>query len=56
VLAKHDENYMPKEVADRLKKDGVWEDGTGKGMAPAKDGEGDKAGAKSGKVVGSTTP
>jgi cytochrome c-type biogenesis protein CcmE len=24
VLAKHDENYMPKEVADRLKKDGVW--------------------------------
>ncbi|MBB6509092.1 cytochrome c-type biogenesis protein CcmE [Rhizobium soli] len=37
VLAKHDENYMPKEVADRLKKDGVWEDGTGKGMAPKKD-------------------
>jgi cytochrome c-type biogenesis protein CcmE len=27
VLAKHDENYMPKEVADRLKKEGVWEDG-----------------------------
>ena len=25
VLAKHDENYMPKEVADRLKEDGVWE-------------------------------
>lgn len=25
VLAKHDENYMPKEVADRLKKDGVWQ-------------------------------
>lgn len=24
VLAKHDEKYMPKEVADRLKKDGVW--------------------------------
>ncbi|MGV1951544.1 cytochrome c maturation protein CcmE [Agrobacterium vitis] len=24
VLAKHDENYMPKEVADRMKKDGVW--------------------------------
>jgi cytochrome c-type biogenesis protein CcmE len=24
VLAKHDERYMPKEVADRLKKDGVW--------------------------------
>ncbi|MBV2184763.1 MAG: cytochrome c maturation protein CcmE [Rhizobium sp.] len=26
VLAKHDENYMPKEVADRLKKDGVWQE------------------------------
>jgi cytochrome c-type biogenesis protein CcmE len=26
VLAKHDEKYMPKEVADRLKKDGVWKD------------------------------
>ncbi len=24
VLAKHDENYMPKEVADRLKEKGVW--------------------------------
>jgi cytochrome c-type biogenesis protein CcmE len=24
VLAKHDERYMPKEVADRLKKDGTW--------------------------------
>ena len=26
VLAKHDENYMPKEVADRLKEKGVWKD------------------------------
>lgn len=24
VLAKHDENYVPKEFSDRLKKDGVW--------------------------------
>jgi cytochrome c-type biogenesis protein CcmE len=24
VLAKHDENYMPKEVADALKEQGVW--------------------------------
>ena len=24
VLAKHDENYMPKEVADALKQKGVW--------------------------------
>ncbi len=27
VLAKHDENYMPKEVADALKKQGVWQHG-----------------------------
>ena len=24
VLAKHDENYIPKEVADALKEQGVW--------------------------------
>ena len=24
VLAKHDENYMPREVADALKKSGQW--------------------------------
>ena len=24
VLAKHDENYMPKEVADSLRKAGIW--------------------------------
>ena len=29
VLAKHDENYMPKEVADRLKEQGVWKEGEG---------------------------
>jgi cytochrome c-type biogenesis protein CcmE len=27
VLAKHDENYMPKEVADKLKEQGVWQEG-----------------------------
>jgi len=27
VLAKHDENYMPREVADALKKQGHWKDG-----------------------------
>ncbi|BCJ90295.1 cytochrome c-type biogenesis protein CcmE [Terrihabitans soli] len=27
VLAKHDETYMPKEVADALKKQGVWKGG-----------------------------
>lgn len=26
VLAKHDENYMPKEVADALKRQGHWKD------------------------------
>lgn len=26
VLAKHDENYMPKEVADALKEQGLWKD------------------------------
>lgn len=27
VLAKHDENYMPREVADALKKQGHWQGG-----------------------------
>ena len=27
ILAKHDENYVPKEVADALKKQGHWKDG-----------------------------
>ena len=30
VLAKHDERYMPKEVADALKKQGLWKEGYGK--------------------------
>jgi cytochrome c-type biogenesis protein CcmE len=30
VLAKHDENYMPKEVAEALKKQGHWKDDYGK--------------------------
>jgi cytochrome c-type biogenesis protein CcmE len=29
VLAKHDENYMPREVVDALKAQGVWEEGQG---------------------------
>jgi len=32
VLAKHDENYMPREVVDALKKSGRWQKG---GAAPA---------------------
>jgi cytochrome c-type biogenesis protein CcmE len=27
VLAKHDENYMPREVVDALKAQGVWQEG-----------------------------
>jgi cytochrome c-type biogenesis protein CcmE len=27
VLAKHDENYMPREVVDALKKNGHWQEG-----------------------------
>jgi len=41
VLAKHDENYMPREVAERLKREGHWHGGTdakggtaGKGPTP----------------------
>lgn len=33
VLAKHDENYMPKEVADALKKQGHWHEDKDKGKA-----------------------
>jgi cytochrome c-type biogenesis protein CcmE len=35
VLAKHDETYMPKEVADALKKQGHWKDDYGKKADPA---------------------
>ncbi len=37
VLAKHDENYMPKEVADSLKEQGHWQEGQG---APTLTGSG----------------
>ena len=37
VLAKHDENYMPKDVADALKKQGLWKEEYG-AKAKAKDG------------------
>lgn len=36
VLAKHDERYMPKEVADALKAQGVWEHGMDGAASPAK--------------------
>lgn len=36
VLAKHDENYMPREVAERLKAKGEWRpDGAAAGMPPS---------------------
>jgi cytochrome c-type biogenesis protein CcmE len=35
VLAKHDENYMPKEVVDALKAQGVWKEGEAGAAAPA---------------------
>jgi cytochrome c-type biogenesis protein CcmE len=31
VLAKHDENYMPAEVAESLKQAGMWNEGDGNG-------------------------
>ena len=35
VLAKHDENYMPAEVAEKLKEQGVWQGGVSKQLTPA---------------------
>lgn len=34
ILAKHDERYMPREVADALKKQGLWQEGAGATAAP----------------------
>ena len=41
ILAKHDENYMPKEVADALKRSGHWKDDYGR-QAGASTGGGGK--------------
>jgi cytochrome c-type biogenesis protein CcmE len=38
ILAKHDEIYMPKEVADALKKSGHWKDDYGRAAMPAAGG------------------
>jgi cytochrome c-type biogenesis protein CcmE len=40
VLAKHDETYMPKDVADALKKQGHWKDEYGKGGAGSASAQG----------------
>jgi len=37
VLAKHDENYIPKEVVDALKEQGHWEAEEGAAPAEGKD-------------------
>ncbi|AWN44527.1 cytochrome c maturation protein CcmE [Methylobacterium durans] len=42
VLAKHDESYMPREVADALKAQGRWQEGSGKDAG--KDAAGKDAG------------
>ncbi len=38
VLAKHDETYMPPEVAEALREAGVWQ---GEGETPSAAGDGD---------------
>jgi cytochrome c-type biogenesis protein CcmE len=38
VLAKHDENYMPREVVDALKKSGHWQEGAHPTSASAQAG------------------
>jgi len=43
VLAKHDETYMPKEVADALKKQGHWKDDYGAGAGISANSAGGKA-------------
>ncbi|MBY5406872.1 cytochrome c maturation protein CcmE [Rhizobium leguminosarum] len=45
VLAKHDETYMPKEVADRLKAQGLWKEGQGQ-EGPGKQGPGKESQAQ----------
>jgi cytochrome c-type biogenesis protein CcmE len=37
VLAKHDETYMPKEIADALKRDGRWKEGENGRPVPVKE-------------------
>ncbi len=47
VLAKHDENYIPKEVAEALKEKGVWEgEGADEGKVEALRAKADKEGAQ----------
>ena len=36
VLARHDENYMPREVVETLKKQGRWQETAASGVVPVK--------------------
>lgn len=45
VLAKHDERYMPKEVADELKREGHWKDDYGP-KVPAQTAQGTPQGVR----------
>jgi cytochrome c-type biogenesis protein CcmE len=40
ILAKHDETYMPKEVADALKRSGHWKDDYGRQAGASAEGAG----------------
>ena len=51
VLAKHDERYMPKEVADELKKEGHWKDDY---AAKPSDGMASEASAQGPQAEGAT--
>ncbi len=46
VLAKHDERYMPREVADALKKSGEWRGDAEVAIAPLRGGTGGAASAR----------
>jgi cytochrome c-type biogenesis protein CcmE len=48
VLAKHDETYMPKDVADALKKEGHWKDDYGRGAPSSAKTDGTTASAAQG--------
>ena len=54
VLAKHDENYMPKEVVDALKKSGHWQEGEMPGQ-PLRAQAGEATGQETGHETGQKT-
>ena len=53
VLAKHDENYMPREVVDALKKSGHWQEGGGPSTPALSPPAGRGRDPRSGRVRGS---